>query len=251
MGASSSKSDQDALLNKAKASFEAALSSNSAKSVKLTVACVGDSITFGYGFPDESYPTVLQSILGSDHFQVHNFGVSGTTISSKHRASYRAQKEFQGAKGSSPDIVIVMLGTNDGQFGYWDPKVNTQADLENEFESLLTEITSLDPQPIVIAAIPPPLYLPRLARAEVINEIVPAAIQSVATKLNLGKCIDVHGLFGGKNLSKPEWIQDGCHPNAAGYSEIAKLVAVEVFQVGAAKISTQSPTTENKNESSI
>ena len=42
------------------------------------IACIGDSITFGYAMKDKkvSYPGFLQDMLGKD-FEVKNFGNSG------------------------------------------------------------------------------------------------------------------------------------------------------------------------------
>jgi sialate O-acetylesterase len=43
------------------------------------VACIGNSITYGFGIPDcesNSYPAKLQKIIGQE-WEVKNFGVSG------------------------------------------------------------------------------------------------------------------------------------------------------------------------------
>ena len=48
----------------------------------IRVACVGDSITFGYGISNRdknSYPAKLQNLLG-DGFEVQNFGLSGARV---------------------------------------------------------------------------------------------------------------------------------------------------------------------------
>jgi len=48
---------------------------------QITVTCVGDSITAGYGLSSpstQSYPAQLQTLLGSG-YTVKNFGSSGTT----------------------------------------------------------------------------------------------------------------------------------------------------------------------------
>ena len=49
---------------------------------KIKVACVGNSVTYGYGIPDRErkcYPSVLQQRLGAG-YEVKNFGHSGTTL---------------------------------------------------------------------------------------------------------------------------------------------------------------------------
>ena len=52
---------------------------------KIKVACIGNSITYGYGLdnPDkESYPARLQEMLGNN-YDVKNFGKSGATLLNK------------------------------------------------------------------------------------------------------------------------------------------------------------------------
>ncbi|MBQ8450967.1 MAG: hypothetical protein IJY64_08680, partial [Bacteroidaceae bacterium] len=51
----------------------------------IKVACVGNSVTFGYGHKnpaETSYPTRLQQMLG-EGYEVRNFGHSGATLLSK------------------------------------------------------------------------------------------------------------------------------------------------------------------------
>src|ERR1019366_2422176 len=50
----------------------------------VRVACVGDSITFGYGL-QQSYPATLGHWLGTN-YDVRNFGVSATTL--LHRGDF-------------------------------------------------------------------------------------------------------------------------------------------------------------------
>ena len=91
---------------------------------RVKVACIGDSITFGFGLKardKESYPVKLQALLGSD-YEVRNFGNSGRGIyqhswRGKEKRAYRAMKEHQEALAWQPDIVICNLGINDcGEF---------------------------------------------------------------------------------------------------------------------------------------
>ena len=48
---------------------------------KIKVACIGNSITYGYTLPareTQAYPAQLQQMLGSN-YDVKNFGKSGST----------------------------------------------------------------------------------------------------------------------------------------------------------------------------
>ena len=49
---------------------------------RIKVACVGNSVTYGYGLENretESYPSRLQALLGEE-YDVRNFGHSGATL---------------------------------------------------------------------------------------------------------------------------------------------------------------------------
>ncbi len=89
-------------------------------SAAIKVACIGDSITYGYLLPDRvntCYPAQLQKLLG-DEYEVRNFGNSGRGIylhswRGKERRGYRYMKEHQAALAFEPDIVICNLGIND------------------------------------------------------------------------------------------------------------------------------------------
>ena len=90
----------------------------------VKVACIGDSITYGYGIgnrAEDAYPAQLQKLLG-ENYEVRNFGNSGRGIylhswRGKERRGYRYMKEHQAALAWQPDIVICNLGINDnGEF---------------------------------------------------------------------------------------------------------------------------------------
>lgn len=92
------------------------------KERKTKVACCGDSITFGLMAtePECSYPSVLQTLLG-ENYLVENFGRSGATVISdydfqagREYGPYLKTEEYAYAMASCPDIVILMLGMNDG-----------------------------------------------------------------------------------------------------------------------------------------
>ena len=81
----------------------------------IRVACVGNSVTFGYGLDNREthcYPYVLQQLLGKP-YEVRNFGHSGTTLLSKGHRPYIQQPEYQEALAFKPDFVVIHLGLND------------------------------------------------------------------------------------------------------------------------------------------
>lgn len=82
---------------------------------KIKVACVGNSITYGYGTANpetDSYPAQLQVLLG-DAYEVGNFGRSGATLLYHGHRPYVQMEEFQKALAFKGDIVVMHLGVND------------------------------------------------------------------------------------------------------------------------------------------
>ena len=66
---------------------------------KIKVACIGNSMTYGYGHKEPgstSYPTQLQQMLG-DKYEVRNFGHSGATLLSKGHRPYINLHEYKAA----------------------------------------------------------------------------------------------------------------------------------------------------------
>lgn len=89
------------------------------------VTCVGDSITSGGACLQESYVNDLQDMLGST-YEVLNAGKSGCTMlkdgldNNGNPYSCWDGDEFKAALESKPDIVTIMLGTNDAKFFNWE-----------------------------------------------------------------------------------------------------------------------------------
>ncbi len=92
---------------------------------KIRIACIGDSITAGSG--GTPYTTYLQSRLGSN-YTVLNYGVGGTCAmddavigvgANAQPYCYKSRPAYQNSLNSKPDIVIIMLGTNDAKKQNW------------------------------------------------------------------------------------------------------------------------------------
>lgn len=90
---------------------------------KVKIACIGDSITYGYGLTTpaaEGYPAQLQKMLGND-YAVGNFGQSGAyalPADNKYNVKeanlyYRNTTVYRNSLKYEADVVIIMLGTND------------------------------------------------------------------------------------------------------------------------------------------
>ena len=72
------------------------------------LACVGDSITGGFGVTKGmSWPDQISKMLGGT-CEVGNFGLGGTYL-----RAYQSTEYYLNAKKFNPDVVVIMLGTND------------------------------------------------------------------------------------------------------------------------------------------
>jgi arylsulfatase A-like enzyme/lysophospholipase L1-like esterase len=191
----------------------------------LRVACIGDSITLGPGGAD-SYPAKLGGLLGNG-YEVRNFGVGGTTLLAGGDRPYQKTKASRDAAGFDPQIVIVMLGTNDScglPRGNWEKSAAFATDAAAMLRSLAK------PGRRVIVALPTPMLPDRPVlkpeRVTDLRERAPrlSAIRDwwrqEAAKLGI-EIVDLSDVFD----ADPAWTTDGVHPTPAGYSRIAARIA--------------------------
>ena len=109
----------------------------------IKVACVGDSITQGHGVPGGmAWPDQLARMLG-EKWTVGNFGISGTTLMKSGDKPYQNEEAFKNAKSFNPDVVVIMLGTNDTKPGNWKDKARFEAD----YQDLLQQFAQLPGKP--------------------------------------------------------------------------------------------------------
>lgn len=88
---------------------------------QIRVACVGDSITYGYGIknqPENNYPIFLGELLG-DGFQVCNFGNIRVTVQPDGDQPYIKTYTYRDSVEYPADILIFMMGTNDAKKLNW------------------------------------------------------------------------------------------------------------------------------------
>ena len=69
---------------------------------------------------------MLGRLLGR-RYEVTNYGVSGRTLLDIPGKSYRDTGYINEVKAGLPDILIVMLGSNDSRSGRWNAKKYKQA----------------------------------------------------------------------------------------------------------------------------
>jgi lysophospholipase L1-like esterase len=186
-------------------------------SAPIKVACVGDSIAQGAGAsPGHAYPDQLQALLGPK-WMVKNFGVSGRTLLRKGDYPWSNEQAFKDAHALNPDVVVIMLGTNDTKPGNWAHR----ADYYGDYKDLIESFKVLPSKPHIWIVRPPPVPEPgNYGINETNMKVLLRKIDRLAKNEDVGE-IDVHGAL----LSKPTLFPDRVHPNDAGAAVLAQTVA--------------------------
>ena len=187
---------------------------------------MGDSITRGtfvWRRKVNAYPVQLQAMLG-ERFRVEDFGVNGHAAQRTADRPYWNSAAFASSIGFKPDIVLIMLGTNDSRGENWRGPSAFTAD----YRELVLHYQSLESNPHVWLLTPPALF--RLGRSAKVRygmddraiREMRDPIADIARDLGCG-FIDLNAV----TAQHPEAFRlDGVHPGAAG----AKLIAQTVFE---------------------
>jgi lysophospholipase L1-like esterase len=192
----------------------------------IRVACVGDSITYGTLVWDRRkncYPAQLQNLLG-EKYSVRNFGANGRTMQKDTDRPYWKHKNFALSSEFNPDIVLLMLGTNDSKTHNWK---DTETFIR-DYREMLEHYRSLPSKPIVYLMTPAKAFIIRgrnivnYNMSDMVIDEISAAIKLLATQENVD-VIDIHAATA---LHSECFRLDGIHPNAAG----AKIIAESVYE---------------------
>jgi len=225
----------------------------------VRIACVGSSITKGIGLADpesESYPAQLATFLAAHGYpaaDVRNFGEGGAGVLKRGSSPYEETDQFGDALAFDPDVVIILLGTNDSNEKFWGNEavsaalVKAKEDIcgsfaqeeallaivhgEQEFEPALEELVEIfsrmPAQPEIFLCTPAPLFdTTGWLKQEVLQKEIAPRIRSVATRRRL----HLVELQDSPLQQQPECFPDGLHPNVAGATEIAAIVGQALLQ---------------------
>ena len=188
---------------------------------KIKVACVGNSVTYGYGLdrPEvNAYPAQLQRLLG-DGFEVGNFGKSGATLLNKGHRPYMQQEEFKKAIAFAGDRVIIHLGLNDTDPRNWP---NYRDEFVSDYLSLIDSFRLVNPKcKIAICRMTP--ISNRHQRFESGTRDwywqIQKSIEEIAEIANVSLIDLQEGLY-----NRPDLLPDALHPNIEGAGIIASKV---------------------------
>ena len=193
----------------------------SAAQEKIKVACIGNSVTYGYGHksPGEtSYPTQLQQLLGKE-YEVRNFGHSGATLLSKGHRPYINLPEYTAALEFAPDIAIIHLGLNDTDPRNWP---NYRDEFYGDYVNIIKALRETNPKvEVYVCRMTPIFHWHRRFKSGTRDWYwqIQEVIEDIAE----------HGDFELIDLSRhlynrPDLMPDALHPNSQGAGIIAKQV---------------------------
>lgn len=187
---------------------------------KIRIACVGNSITYGYKIENReinSYPAQLAARLG-ENYEVRNFGKSGATLLRKGNIPYRDSDEYKQALGFHPDWVFIKLGTNDSK------PVNRVFlnEYVQDYKDLITSFQQLPSHPRVVLLLPVPVFLTDTTgiSAIVVSEKILPIVRQVAYETRC-EVINLYNLL----IDSPQLFPDKLHPSAAGAALIAERIS--------------------------
>ena len=190
-------------------------------------------------------PAQLQSLLGGA-YDVRNFGVGGTTMLKRADNPYWNTGAYNQSLAFLPDVVVLMMGTNDAKRGNWGPGGrDLAAQFPGDYAAMLASFAALPSKPKIHIMVPPPLYYDGCygMNQTVINSVFPLEVPAIARANGLtappidlftlfqGGCPVVGGTPGHPNNATDvycDWVgsggRDGCHPDNTGYGKVAQTV---------------------------
>ncbi len=188
---------------------------------KIKVACVGNSVTYGYKLPNretQAYPVQLQQMLGKD-YDVRNFGHSGATLLYKGHNPYVKLPEFKAAINYKADIVVIHLGLNDTDPRNWPHYAD---EFIPNYRALIDSFRVANPNSKIWICLMTPIFHdhPRFdSGTRLWHSMIQQRIQQIAQTYNVG-LIDLYTPL----HPYPNLFPDALHPDAEGANILAKTV---------------------------
>jgi lysophospholipase L1-like esterase len=169
----------------------------------------------------------LQILLGSG-YTVGNFGLSGATLLKQSDFTYWSSSQHTNSLAYNPNIVVIMLGTNDTKSWNWNA-----TNFATDYHDLIAQYQALPTQPKVYICLSPPVYTPNAFG----TTFDPAFVEPDSG--DPGRCRQPWGDVDRqhRHCSATELFFDGVHPTAQGAGVIASTVA-EAFAVALPGVAT-------------
>ena len=209
-------------------------------SKKIRISCCGDSITFGLGATNMnySYPSVLQTLLGDD-FIVGNYGKSGATVIDDYEAfpdrysPYVKSVEYEEALCFEPDVVILMLGMNDGNpthhFNCENGGCISESYLEHyrqRLESMIEKFKELETLPRIYLATTTAMkrIAGELFTQEYVDDFTKNLVKIREIQASIAREKELILIDTLSEMQEDIFYSDGCHLTDKGYHKLALVI---------------------------
>ena len=182
----------------------------------LKVACVGDSITE----LSPNYVVPLADLFDSKRVAFNNYGVSGYCLSKAADWSYWTTDKYTKSKDLKPDIVTIMLGTNDSKNRNWNQR-NCKDTFKSDLSEMIDIYRNLESRPEIVILASPAVY----QSIDTINDsVIKNEINKIQKEVAQGKgCLFVDLYAATANDSSTT--RDGVHPSTKGTEIMADAIA--------------------------
>ncbi len=184
------------------------------------VACIGNSITQYVGTVSgaqgaDSYTSQLNMLFGPSYL-TQNDGVSGTTLLKQGDMPYWTQGLLKNTFAFQPNVITLMLGTNDTKSQNWKYGSQFVADLT----AMVDTLQGISSHPQIWLCLPPPISANGYGIVDsILTKYILPDIKQVAAAKAL-QVIDLNTPC--RSLSSD--FADGVHPNAQGQDTLAHVI---------------------------
>ena len=202
------------------------------------IACIGDCLTWGFTLVDpwrQSYPALLGEMLGPA-YEVRNFGCNGASVGFDADLPYVRTQAYRASLAWSPDVVLLMLGSNDANPRDWDagpaadPAAATAtAAFRRDYCRIIAAYRDLPSRPRIILIAPIRIF--RVGgwsfmdlSPETMEERIRPTIRAIAAESGL-ELVDLVDLF-----TDPQYCADGVHPQSTGTRLLAEAIYRHIRQ---------------------
>ncbi len=186
---------------------------------KTRILCVGDSITEGCGASDQdkySYPAQLAFLLGTACYDICNASRGGTCVLEEFGNAFVKTDHFIKSLSYNPDIVLLMIGTNDNIHLY-ENESNIKK-FEEQYDKLIKTYLSLPSKPKVYV-LSATVRTDIGARVKTLEKYLLPIQKNVAAQ-NGCDFVDMHAL----TSSAPWLMPENLHPGDITYGYMASYL---------------------------
>lgn len=190
---------------------------------QVRIAFMGNSITQGTGLSHPGtacYPAQFAELINTryaDTCLVKNFAVSGRTMLKKGDYPLWNENKFDEAWMFAPDIVFILLGTNDTKPQNWDAYGNEFMD---DYIAMMDTFKVRNPEVQFMVCYPPPAFdiVWGIRNSVIVDEIIPI-VDTIVEKTG-AFLLDFYTPLLDSNYLFP----DNIHPNIEGAKVMANMV---------------------------